>query len=117
MLRQLFSHVLRLRADDRGVVLVKFTVALLPLLAVVGVALDLGQVMLVKQKLTNAIDAAGIAVGRHPELDDEDEVTALARSFVQAHYPASAIGDLKGVTVLATSKQVDVTATASVAMT
>jgi Flp pilus assembly protein TadG len=116
MLQRLFSHVCRLHADDRGVVLIKFAVALLPLLVVVGVALDLGQIMIVKQKLNNAIDAAGIAVGRHPELDDT-EVNALAQSFVQANYPAAAIGDLKGVAVESTNKQVDVTATASVGLT
>src|SRR5215468_3385668 len=109
MVRLIHSLVVRLRADQRGVVLLKFTVALLPLLAVVGVALDLGQVMLVRQKLTNAIDAAGIAVGRHPELD-EDGVNSLAESFVRANYPAAAIGDLQGVTAVASAKQVDITA-------
>ncbi|HWE17679.1 MAG TPA: pilus assembly protein TadG-related protein [Hyphomicrobiaceae bacterium] len=116
MLRLFISLLFRLGADQRGAVLIKFTVALLPLLTVVGVAVDVGQVFLVKQKLTNAVDAAGIAVGRHSELD-EDEVKALAQSFVVAHYPATAIGDLKGVTVTALEKQVDVTATASVPMT
>jgi Flp pilus assembly protein TadG len=116
MLRLLISVLSRLAADQRGAVLIKFTVALLPLLTVVGVALDVGQIFLVKQKLTNAVDAAGIAVGRYSELD-EDEVKALAQSFVVAHYPAKAIGDLKGVTVKAENKQVDVTATASVPMT
>jgi Flp pilus assembly protein TadG len=115
-LRLFISHLLRLGADQRGAVLIKVTIALLPLLSVVGVALDLGQILLVKQKLTNAVDAAGIAVGRHGELD-VDEVTALAQSFVAAHYPPAALGDLKGVTVTAQEKQVDVTATASVPMT
>jgi Flp pilus assembly protein TadG len=115
MLRLFISLLFRLGADQRGAVLIKFTVALLPLLTVVGVAVDVGQIFLVKQKLTNAVDAAGIAVGRHPELD-EDEVKALAQSFVVAHYPATAIGDLKGVTVTPQEKQVDVTATASVPM-
>ena len=115
-LRLFISRLFGLGADQRGAVLIKFTVALLPLLTVVGVALDLGQILLVKQKLTNAVDAAGIAVGRHSELG-EDEVKALAQSFIVAHYPATALGDLKGVTVTAQEKQVDVTATASVPMT
>jgi Flp pilus assembly protein TadG len=116
MLRLIHLRLARLRVDQRGAVLIKFTIALLPLLTVVGVALDLGQVLLVRQKLANAVDSAGIAVGRHPELDDE-AVNALAQSFVKANYPAAAIGDLQGVTALATPKQVDITATASVSMT
>ena len=116
MLRPFISHLLRLVADERGAVLIKFTIALLPLLTVVGVAVDVSRIMLTKQTLTNAVDAAGIAVGRHPELDEED-TTALAKSFVEAHFPTNALGVLQAVTVEATEKQVDVTATARVQMT
>jgi Flp pilus assembly protein TadG len=115
MLRLFVSHLLRLGSDQRGAVLIKFTIALLPLLTVVGVALDVSRIMLVKQTLTNAVDAAGIAVGRHPELDAED-ATALAKSFVEANFAAKAVGELQAVTLAATDKQVDVTATARVQM-
>jgi Flp pilus assembly protein TadG len=118
MLQRCFLRLRHLGRDECGAVLLKVTIALLPLLSVVGVALDLGHVLLAKQKLTNAIDAAAIAVGRHPELAEVEDVTALAQSFVQAHFPTkSAVGDLVGFTVAATTKQVDVTATARVTLT
>jgi Flp pilus assembly protein TadG len=106
----------RLGADERGAVLIKFTIALLPLLTVVGVAVDVSRIMLAKQKLTDAVDAAGIAVGRHPELDAAG-ATALAQSFVGAYYPGKLYGDLQKVSAVATSKQVDVTGTVRVPMT
>jgi Flp pilus assembly protein TadG len=118
MLQRFISRLGHLRRDQCGAVLLKFTIALLPLLSVVGVALDLGHVLLAKQKLTNAVDAGAIAVGRHPELTEVEDVTSLAQSFVHAHFPTkSAVGDLVGFTAVATTKQVDVTATARVPMT
>jgi Flp pilus assembly protein TadG len=106
----------RMGADERGAVLIWVALSLLPLLTVVGVALDVGRIMLAKQKLTDAVDAAGIAVGRHPELDN-DAATALAEKFVGAYYPAKLYGELRGVTVAAQQKQVDVAATVRVPMT
>ncbi len=115
MLRLSISLLFRLRADERGVVLIKVALILLPLLTAVGIALDVSRITLAKQKLTDAVDAAGIAVGRHPELS-ADDATALAQSFVKTYYPSSLYGELLGVTVAAASKQVDVTGKARVPM-
>ncbi len=113
MLRLAISLLLRLRADERGAVLIKVTIALLPLLTVVGIALDVSRITLARQKLADAVDAAGVAVGRHPELSPDD-ATTLAQSFVKAFYPSKLYGDLLGVTTVTTSKQVDVTGKARV---
>ena len=72
MLRLFISLLSRLRADERGAVLINVAMVLLPLLTIAGVALDVSRITLAKQKLTDAVDAAGVAVGRHPELSDED---------------------------------------------
>jgi Flp pilus assembly protein TadG len=116
MLRRSIALLFRLPDDQGGAILIKVAIALLPLLTVVGIALDVSRLALAKQKLTDAVDAAGIAVGRHPELDAED-ATSLAQSFVQTYYPSKLYGDLLGVTVAATGKQVDVTGKARVPMT
>jgi len=116
MLRLFISLLSRLRADERGAVLINVAMVLLPLLTIAGVALDVSRITLAKQKLTDAVDAAGVAVGRHPELSTED-ATTLAHSFVKTYYPSQLYGDLLGVTVVATGKQVDVTGTARVPMT
>ena len=87
MSRVVFSIPRRIGCDNRGAVLLKVTIAILPLLAV---AVDLGQVLLAKQKFTNAVDAAAIAVGRHPELADTD-TSSLAEAYAASdHLGASA---------------------------
>jgi Flp pilus assembly protein TadG len=116
MLRLPISQLFRLRADERGAILIKVAITLLPLLTAVGIALDVSRITLAKQKLTDAVDAAGIAVGRHPELDAAG-ATTLAQSFVQTYYPSKLYGDLLGVTVEATREQVDVIGKARVPMT
>jgi len=88
--RVVFSIPRRIGCDNRGAVLLTSTIAILPLLSVVAVAVDLGQVLLVKQKFTNAVDAAAIAVGRHPELANTD-TSSLAEAFAASgHLGASA---------------------------
>ena len=98
-----------LKNDQRGAVLVYVALALLPLICVAGVAMDLGHATYAKQKLTNGVDAAALAVGAQRGLT-LDESRALAESFVRAHYP----DNLKSISVSDTGFQVDVTATADV---
>ena len=108
--RRMFMRVLqRLKRDERGAVLVYFTVAILPLLTVVGIGVDLGRIFLVKQRLTNAADAAAIAVGAKSNLTTE-EASALADAFIRAHYPET----VKSFNVDNTALQVNVTVTAEV---
>jgi Flp pilus assembly protein TadG len=103
--------VSRLRRDERGATLLLFTVVLVPLLATVAVGIDFGRALLIKQKLTNAADAAALAVGTKNNLTEE-EATALAEAFIHAHYPSSYFGDLKGFSVATSASNVKVTVTA-----
>src|SRR5262245_44362969 len=112
MLRGLAWALRCLKDDERGAILIYFTVALFPLLIVAGAAMDLGHVFLVKQKLTNATDAAALAVGTRNNLTP-DQATALAQSFIRAQYA----GNLKSLAVSNTTTHVDVTVTATVPMT
>lgn len=97
--------------DTGGATLLYFSVALLPLITVVGVAVDLGRIYLVKQQLNNAADAAAIAVGAQANLT-LDEAKQLAGSFVQAHFP----GKVKSLDVANGATEVNVTLTAQVPM-
>lgn len=101
--------------DERGAVLLLVTLFMVPIIGVVAVAVDLSRVLVVKEKLRNAIDSAAIAVGRHPELSETD-ANSLATSFINAHYPAADFGDIINVAVAADENQVDITATGRVAM-
>ncbi len=112
MLRGLVRVLRRLKDDERGAILIYFTLALFPLLMVGGAAMDLGHVFLVKQKLTNAVDSASLALGARPNLTSV-QATALVQSFISAQYA----GTLKSVAVSDTATQVNVTVTVTVPMT
>ena len=112
MLRGLVRALRRLRDDERGAILIYFTVALFPLLMVAGAAMDLGHVFLVKQKLTKAADSASLALGARNNLTT-NEATALVEAFIRAQYA----GNLKSLAVSNTATQVDVTVTVTVPMT
>jgi len=109
-----FGLIGRLCRDNRGAVLIKVTLAILPLLSVAAVAMDLSRVLVVKQKLTNAVDAAALAVGRQFGPDAADP-TALAQAFINAHYTSADVGDLTNLAVESTATQIDITVTARVA--
>jgi len=112
MLRGRVRALRCLKDDERGAILIYFTVALFALLPVAGAAMDLGHVFLVKQRLTNAADSAALAIGRRPNITS-DQATALLESFIRARYT----GNLKNVAVSDTGTQVNVTITVTVPMT
>ncbi|MDP7230054.1 MAG: pilus assembly protein [Alphaproteobacteria bacterium] len=49
--------------DRRGVAAIFFVLALIPIVGAGGAAVDLSRAYVVKQRLGNALDAAGLAVG------------------------------------------------------
>ena len=112
MLRGLVRALCCLKDDERGAILIYFTVALFALLPVAGAAMDLGHVFLVKQKLTNAINSAVLAVGRRNNLTS-GEATDLVESMIRARYA----GNLKSLVVSNEATQVNVTAKVTVPMT
>src|SRR4029450_1578702 len=112
MLRGLVWVLRRLKDDERGAILIYVTVALFPLLAVAGAAMDLGHVFLVKQKLTNAVDSASLMLGARRSLTP-DESTALVEAVISARYP----GNLKSLAVSNTVTQAKGTVTVTVPMT
>src|SRR5262249_23298035 len=85
MLRRLVRAMRCLKDDERGAILIYFTLALLPLVAVGGAAMDLGHVFLVKQRLTNAVDSASLALGARNNLTDQ-QATDLVTAFIRTRY-------------------------------
>ena len=106
----------RLRRDESGAVLPTFTVAAVTLLLITAVGVDYGSALVVKQKLTNAADAAALAVGGDPTLT-QAEADAKAEAFIKAHYPDADFGDLVDFKVVPTATQVDVTVNARIPTT
>ncbi|MBU5614645.1 vWA domain-containing protein [Geomonas azotofigens] len=80
----------RLRGGS-GQVLVGFAAAAVFLLAMIGLAIDLGMAYLVKTKLSAAVDAAALAAGR-AVAQGESAATAEAVKFFAVNYPDGLLG-------------------------
>ena len=101
----------RFQHDERGVILIIFSLLIVPLLLIVGVAIDFGQSLVVKHQLAAAADAAALSISAEPNLDDA-EARQKAEDYIHAHYPDAAIGKLTSFTVTRDKDTIDVSATA-----
>ncbi len=84
--------------SDQGNVAMIFGLALLPSIAAIGSAVDLSRAMVVKMRLGEALDAAGLAVGGTVGLSGP-EMTARAQKFFYANYPDEELGTVTALTV------------------
>ena len=78
----------RLIKDVRGNVAVIFGVAIIPIVLGVGVAVDYGRALMVRERMQSALDAATLAVGSWPGLSNA-QMQAKAQEYFNANYPAS----------------------------
>lgn len=78
----------RLIQDVRGNVAILFGVAIIPLVLGVGVAVDYGRALLVRERMQGALDAATLAVASWPGLSDA-QMQAKAQEYFNANYPTS----------------------------
>jgi Flp pilus assembly protein TadG len=85
-LRQIFrgGALRRLLGDQRGALMAILGLAIIPLFAAVGLAIDTGRGYMLKSKLSYAIDAAGLAGGRAFETDMREEDIMM---FFNANFP------------------------------
>jgi hypothetical protein len=74
----------RLLRDQRGALMAIVGLAIIPLFAAVGLAIDTGRGYMLKSKLSYAIDAAGLAAGRAFETDNRLEDALM---FFEANFP------------------------------
>lgn len=72
-------------AARRGNVAMMFAISLVPLTIAAGVGLDFSRSMLVRSAMSEALDAAALAVGSTPGLD-HDSAQALAQKYFDANY-------------------------------
>jgi Flp pilus assembly protein TadG len=75
----------------KGQVIVAFALTAAVLLAMIGLAIDLGMVYLVRTKLCAAVDAAALAAGRVAP-QGESTANAEAEKFFVANYPDGLLG-------------------------
>jgi len=91
MSRALARSLGRFARDARGNVAMLFGLALIPILLGVGVAIDYGRALIVRERMAEAADAAALAIGSWPGLT-EAELKAKAQQFFDANYPPETIG-------------------------
>lgn len=78
------SAIRRLLGDQRGAVMAIIGLAVIPLFAIIGLAIDTGRGYMLRSKLSYAIDAAGLAGGRAFDTDLREDDIAM---FFEANFP------------------------------
>jgi len=68
-----------------------FGLSLFPLITAIGAAVDMSRAMVVRSRLSQAIDAAGLAVGGTFGLNQQ-QTEELAQAYFDANYPMSELG-------------------------
>jgi len=100
------------RRDVRGSYAIIFGIALIPILIAIGSAVDLSQAFIVKQRLTRALDDAGLAVGTQVGLTNA-QMQQVAQNYFDANYPPSKIGVPGTVSVTTSGAQIALSVAAS----
>ncbi len=77
--------------DDRGAIAAIVGLAIIPLFAAIGLAVDSARGYMLKSKLSYAIDAAGLAGGRAFETDMREEDIMM---FFEANFPPGYMGSV-----------------------
>lgn len=86
--------------ERRGNVAMIFAVCLIPITIAAGAGLDLSRALVVRARLAEALDAAGLAIGATQNLSNE-QMTKLANAYFAANYTAdSSFGTMPTVTVV-----------------
>lgn len=81
----------RWRRCHRGNVAMIFGLSLVPVILAAGSAIDVSRALVVRSRLSQALDAAGLAVGGTIGLN-EAQTQQLAQNYFDANYPAGALG-------------------------
>lgn len=88
----------RFRKSRGGNVAMIYGLALMPTIAAVGSAVDLTRAMVVKMRLGEALDAAGLAVGGTIGMTNA-EMTTKAQQFFYANFPDDELGTVTSLSV------------------
>jgi len=113
-LRDLKVHALRrvraFAAASRGNVAMIFALTLIPLCLATGAGLDYARAMVVRSNMSEAIDAAALAVGSTTGLTTAQQ-QAMAQQYFNANYKAdSSYGTPAAITVVPSGQSVTITA-------
>ncbi len=85
MLGHISKKLSGIKHDTRGVVFYLVALLMIPFVVLVGVAVDVGQLLVIKDQLQGAIDAAALNLGANPSLTSTQAQTH-AQAFVGANF-------------------------------
>jgi Flp pilus assembly protein TadG len=77
--------------NTRANVAVLFGLAIIPIVLGVGVAIDYGRALIVRERMASAADAAALAIGSWTGLT-EAELKTKAQQYFNANYPSNSLG-------------------------
>jgi len=92
------AGIVRLLADARGQVAITFGLTLIPILLAIGCGVDVSRALVVKMRLGEALDAAGLAVAGTAGLTDA-QMTEMAQKYFYANYPGDELGTVTSLSV------------------
>ena len=98
MIAKLANRMMMFARATRGNVAMIFALVLTPLTVLSGGAVDLNQALNARTRLSQALDAAALAVGVQTSISETD-AAALARDFLQANYQNREIGSVQNLVV------------------
>jgi Flp pilus assembly protein TadG len=106
----------RLAKDAKGNVVVLFALSLIPILLGIGVAVDFGRALLVRERMDSALDAAALAIGSWSGLS-QDELKTKAQQFFDANYSAADLGTVGKISVGFSGDDIKITVAGTVPTT
>lgn len=83
---------------EQGATAVVFGLACVVVIIAGGVGLDMARAMVLKARMAEALDAAGLAVGSTSGLN-QNQMQTMAQQYFNANYPSSALGTPGNVSV------------------
>ncbi|HSM96400.1 MAG TPA: pilus assembly protein [Rhizomicrobium sp.] len=108
------AQVKKFARARRGNVAMIFALSLIPITIAAGAGLDLSRALMVRARLAEALDAAGLAIGATKNLTN-DQITSLAQAYFNANYTADASFGVPASVTVQTGTQ-NVVLSTSVAM-
>jgi len=98
--------------DRRGNFAMIFALALVPALVAVGAAVDVSRAYVVRERMSRALDAAGLAIGTQNGMT-VSQLQTMAQSYFNANYPSTANAPIGTVAVAQDGQKLNLTVTSN----
>nr|WP_047573571.1 pilus assembly protein [Methylobacterium sp. ZNC0032] len=115
----LLAMIRRFRRDEGGNFLMLFGLTLIPLMGVVGVAIDYSRASNARQALNSAIDSAALMAARDAQKLSDGQLRARIEAWIRDNLPADVKSEYTGATITIdrTARTIKIAANATVPTT